>query len=68
MKTKIRITQGTEGPRFGRAHQRLNNPTRCTICGSKRIDWENGFPGEYLLICNSCNTIINSQLNTAEII
>ena len=47
---------------------RLENPTRCKKCGRKKMKWEPGYPGEYLLLCEKCHNINSSGFNESEII
>jgi len=47
---------------YKRVHKK---PLRC--CSNQSGVWEKGFPGESLLICQSCREILESSFNPKEI-
>lgn len=46
----------------------ITDPMACAECGSTHMDWESGFPGESLLVCQECKHINGSSFNEGAII
>lgn len=51
--------------RARRIYRRLNNPTRCRKCDSRKLETVDGFPGESLVRCCDCGTVVASQFAIA---
>jgi hypothetical protein len=58
---------GLTMPQTARLLERLEHPSRCHKCGSKRLHSDGGYPGETLLICSMCSSICASYLNMRAI-
>jgi len=50
-----------------RALHKIEDPPRCTKCGSKSLHWVSGYPGETLKVCYKCDAIVASHLNMSAI-
>lgn len=54
---------------FQKAYERINAvPENCPDCNGRSFSWQGGYPGETLLICTDCKTIIDSEFNEGAII
>ena len=36
-------------------------------CGQRHLDWVSGYPGEELLYCNECGTVLDSSFNLSAV-
>ena len=45
---------------------RARRQSRCP-CGSRRLSWRNGYPGEELLLCDDCGNVLDRTFNEAAI-
>lgn len=50
-----------------RAHERIQHPAKCR-CGSKRLEWVDGYPGEGLLICQTCAAVVATTFDESAVI
>lgn len=69
--TKIldNIFEDVAGFEIGKFEEYLNEidsrNRRC--CDKPRLEWVHGFPGEHLLICQTCHKIVDSQFVRSEV-
>jgi hypothetical protein len=62
-------TGGVTPAMFQKAYYHVHGPKRrCTKCGSKRLTWVDGYPGETLQQCTRCDEILFTMFNVSEVL
>jgi len=41
---------------------------QCQECGSRKLEWKSGYPGEELLICSKCGEVANCHFDESAVI
>lgn len=57
---------GLNDRNFDRAYSRINFPTKCPECGSKKMTWQGGYPGEQIRFCK-CGHITGYIFNENDV-
>lgn len=46
---------GITPSKLGKLVDKINHPTKCPRCHSRKIEWVDGYPGETIQFCLQCN-------------
>lgn len=41
---------------------------QCQKCGSHKVEWQDGYPGEELLVCGKCGEVVNCHFDESAVI
>ena len=52
---------------FWKAYGRINFPTKCPECGSKKMTWHDEYPGEQIRTCDKCGHVTGYVFNENDI-
>jgi hypothetical protein len=49
--------------------ERMNRKlkSRCRKCGSREVEYQNGFPGEHFECCAKCGNVLSTHFNISEV-